>query len=169
MKSKIRGIVACDPTGVIGKKGKLPWHCPEDIAHFSNTTWGHIMIMGYRTFLSLPAHYFDHRIGIVLTRQQPLPSQEPHLIFLSSLLELFPLLHEMGDKDCYVIGGAEIYTLFLQENLLSEFLITAFKRFYEGDTFFPLALLQTWPRQRICETHLFTLYRYFHPLEEPCM
>lgn len=163
------GIVACDPKGVIGKKGKLPWHCPEDLAYFSDTTKGHMMVMGYRTFFSLPSHYFEDRMGTVFTRQKPVPDPKPNLIFLSSLEEFFSLLGHLKEQDCYIIGGAEIYRLFLEKNLISEFLVTQFKDFYEGDTFFPLALLQNWPREKMRETDLFILYRYVFPEEKACM
>ena len=158
---KILAIAACDPKGIIGKNGKLPWHCPEDLQHFSATTHGCPMIMGYRTFLSLPAHYFETRTAIVFTHQKSLPTKNPHLIFVSSIDEFLAL--EGSFKDLYVIGGAQIYNLFLQENLIEEFILTKLTNNYEGDTFLLLSLLNEWSSFKIQETDIFTIHRYFNP------
>ncbi|MDR2540088.1 MAG: dihydrofolate reductase [Chlamydiales bacterium] len=157
---KILGIAACDPKGVMGSKGKLPWHCPEDLKHFSETTLGSPMVMGYRTFLSLPARYFDQRMMIVFSHRKLL--SDKNLFFVSSLTEFLAL--EMASKNLYVIGGAQIYQLFLQENLIEEFLLTRLKKAYEGDTFFPLFLLNGWASSKIQETDTFQILRYFRPL-----
>ena len=157
---KIFGIAACDPKGVMGSKGKLPWHCPEDVKHFSDTTFGYPMIMGYRTFLSLPARYFDQRMTVVFSHRKLL--SDKNLFFVSSLTEFLAL--EIAFKNLYVVGGAQIYRLFLQENLIEEFLLTRFKKSYEGDTFFPLFLLNGWISSKIQETDTFHIRRYFRPL-----
>lgn len=158
---KILGIAACDPRGVMGKDGKLPWHCPEELKHFADTTRGSPMIMGYRTFLSLPARYFDGTAMFIFSHRKLAPNKDSNLIFVSSLSELFAFEGVFGDL--YVVGGAQIYTLFLQEDLIEEFILTRFKKSYEGDTFFPLSLLQGWPEVKIQETDLFTIYHYFNP------
>ncbi len=158
---KILGIAACDARGVIGKNGKLPWHCPEDLKHFSDTTLGCPMIMGYRAFLSLPARYFDSRVTIIFSHRKLPPDKNPNLIFVSSLSQF--LSFEIVFRDLYVIGGAQIYTLFLQENLIEEFILTRLEKSYEGDTFFPLPLLNGWLDVKIQETDRFTIHRYFNP------
>lgn len=143
----------------MGKEGKLPWHCPEDLKHFAETTFDYPMIMGYRTFLSLPTRYLDNRDVIVFSRRKH--PAIPNVIFVSSLSEFLDLQHEFGGM--YVIGGAQIYTLFLQENLIEEFILTQMKEAYEGDTFFPLSLLEGWGNDKIKESDCFTIYRYFNP------
>ncbi len=158
---KILGIAACDPRGVMGKNGKLPWHCPEDLKHFADTTLSCPMIMGYRTFLSLPARYFDSRVTIVFSHRKLSVDKNPNLIFVSSLSKFLAL--EAVFRDLYVIGGAQIYTLFLRENLIEEFILTRLKKFYEGDTFFPLPLLNGWSEFKIQKTDSFTIHRYFNP------
>jgi dihydrofolate reductase len=166
---KIYGIIACDPKGTMGKKGKLPWYCPEDLAHFSNTTHNNIIVMGHRTFLSLPKAYFDHRMGIVFTRQKHTTNENPNLLFIDSLESFIKLKHLPKAKDCYVIGGAEICKLFLQKNLIQQLLLTQFNKHYEGDVFFPLSLIRSWPYQIIQQSNAFTIYRYFNPVEmTPC-
>ncbi len=154
------GIAACDPNGVMGENGKLPWHCPEELQHFADTTRGHPMIMGYRTFLTLPAHYFTDRKTIIFTHNKPV-QHNPHQHFVSSLEEFLAL--KLPTEKLYVIGGAQIYTLFLEANLISEFILTKMTHTYNGDTFFPLSLLKGWEEQTIRKTPLFTIYRYFNP------
>lgn len=158
---KILGIAACDPQGVIGKEGELPWHCPEEVKHFSETTSGSPMIIGYRTFTSLPVHYFKDRTTIVFTHQKDISNGNLNIIFVSSLDDFFAI--QKVFKALYVVGGGEIYRLFLEENLISEFILTKMKNQYEGDTFFPLSLLNNWPALEIAETTTFTIHRYFNP------
>ena len=117
---KILGIAACDSNGVMGKNGKLPWHYPEDLKHFADTILGSSLIMGYRTFLSLPARYFDSSEMIVFSHRKFPPDKNPNLIFVSCISEFLAL--EGVFQDLYVIGGAQIYTLFLEQNLIEEFI-----------------------------------------------
>jgi dihydrofolate reductase len=162
---RILGIGACDPKGVMGKNGQLPWHHPEDLQHFSDTTRGSPMIMGHHTFLSLPVKYFEGRKTIIFTRTKPqctLPDQ----LFVSSIREFLSL--KGSCKDLYVIGGAQIYSLFIQENLIQEFILTKLKNVYNGDTFFPISLLDGWAERIIRETNDFTIHRYFNPRECVC-
>jgi dihydrofolate reductase len=63
-------IVACDKHGVIGKEGKLPWRCSEDLKIFRKRTLGHAVIMGRKTWDSLPKKPLDGRPNIILTRNQ---------------------------------------------------------------------------------------------------
>jgi dihydrofolate reductase len=160
---KISGIAACDPRGVIGRNGKLPWHCPEDLKHFSDTIFSYPIIMGYKTFLSLPASYLEERTVIDFTRQKFSSYEKSRFFFVSSLAEFFAL--EGVFKELYVIGGAQIYELFFKQNLMKEFILTRMKSFYDGDTFFPLSSLQNWPCFRSQETDLFSVERYFNPRE----
>ena len=61
-------IVACTPSGVIGNNNTIPWHIPEDLTHFRKITEGHIVIMGRKTFESLPNQIpLKKRYNIVLT------------------------------------------------------------------------------------------------------
>ncbi len=161
---KIVGIAACDPHGIMGKDGKLPWHCAEDLKHFADATRGHPLVMGYQTFLALPPSYFDRRLAIVFSRRKISPPINPHLIFVSSLAD-FLALEQTLPEGCplYVIGGAQIYTLFLQENLIAEFILTLLTDAYAGDTLFPLQLLTSWPSIEVRKTPAFAIRHYFNP------
>ena len=67
---KITGLMACDPDGVIGNKGALPWSYPEDLSHFQRTTHGQVMIMGQKTFESTPMELLKNRFNIVFSHDK---------------------------------------------------------------------------------------------------
>ena len=100
-------ILARADNGVIGRDGKLPWHLPADLRHFKSLTLGHPMIMGRKTFDSLPGLLPDRR-HIVLTRDADWQAEGAETATgLDSALRLANAPHVA------VIGGAEIYRLFL--------------------------------------------------------
>jgi len=157
---KIIGIAACDPQGVMGKNGTLPWRCPEELRHFSNTVDRFPLIMGYKTFLSMPPHYFEERTSIIFSRHKHTPAFTEQR-FVSSMDEFLAL--EGSLPTLYVIGGAQIYRLFFEAKLMTAFLLTRMKQSYDGDTFFPLSLLDGWNKQLLRETPEFTIYHYEPP------
>lgn len=154
---KIIGIAACDPQGVMGKNGHLPWHCPEELRHFSSTIDRFPLVMGYKTFLSMPTHYFEGRTTIIFSRHKHTPTF-PGQQFVSSLPEFLSV--EGAFSTLYVIGGAQIYRLFFEAKLMTSFLLTRMKRSYDGDTFFPLSLLNSWKETTLRDTPEFTIYKY---------
>ncbi|MBS0585980.1 MAG: dihydrofolate reductase [Verrucomicrobia bacterium] len=161
MFKRILGIGACDEKGVLGKNGTLPWYYPEDLKHFQSIIGDTPLVMGRKTFLSMPRHYFTKRVSIIFTHSPHQFDPSPNLIFVTSLAEFLSL--EQQFNELYVIGGAQIYNLFLKENLIQEFILTKIKKSYEGDVFFPLSLLSDWPRLKEDETDSFSIYRYLKP------
>lgn len=158
---KIVGLLACDPRGVIGKKGALPWSYPEELDHFRKTTYQQIMIMGRKTFESIPQAILKDRFNIVFSRKQYEPSQlSDTLVFVSSLKNFLELINIPIHKETFMIGGAEIAELFLTAGLLSGFLLTKIHKVHEGDTIFPLDLLQGWHQEIIRKENDFTIYQY---------
>jgi dihydrofolate reductase len=156
---KVIAIAACDPNGVIGKGGVLPWDLKEERDHFSAMIGQFPIVMGRKTFESIPHHYLQSRPVIVLSRT--ISSRDSNVIFVSSL-ESFLML-PIRDQLLFVIGGAAIYSLFLLENLIDEFILTQIKECYPGDTFFPLHLIKRWTKQCIRDVDGFTIYRYLPP------
>ncbi len=134
-------IAACDPTGVMGKGGKLPWHLPEDLDHFRRTTKGHTMVMGRITYESMP---HPHKALVLSSR------------FIPSIEALLP---QCRDR-CFVIGGASVFRQFFERGLIDEAIITHVKKTYSGDTFFPLYYLSGWPSTILQDTPEFTIRRY---------
>lgn len=113
---------------VIGSGNRIPWHLPEDFRWFKQTTLGHTLLMGRRTFESI-GRALPGRRTVVLTRGQ---LQRPDIVTIHSLEEI-PSLPPVGEV--FVCGGAEVYTQCLPR--CSELLLTRVKRQVEGDAFFP--------------------------------
>lgn len=132
-------IYARARNGVIGKDGRLPWHLPEDLAHFRQLTSGCPVIMGRRTWDSLPPRFrpLPGRRNIVVTRQagwqaegaETAPSLEAALAACA------------GQPRTWVIGGGEMYRAALP--LAQRVEVTDIEADYEGDTFMP-ALSAPW-------------------------
>lgn len=162
-KRKIVGFMACDPKGIIGHKGALPWSYPKELDYFRGTTFGHVMIMGRKTFESIPLDTLKDRFSIVFSRHpHTMPEVRDRVVFVSSLNDFLALGCIPADKKVFMIGGAEIAKLFLQANLLSEFLLTKIHVVYEGDTVFSLDLLQDWSYEIMRKEKDFTIYKYMN-------
>ena len=98
-------IWAQSTSGVIGRDGAIPWQLPEDMARFKDLTMGHTVIMGRRTWESLPVKFrpLPGRRNVVLTRNPHYEAQGAEVI--TSLDDVLAL------PDTWVIGGSEIYHL----------------------------------------------------------
>ncbi|UVO55356.1 dihydrofolate reductase [Sphingomonas sp. SUN039] len=119
-------IVARAENGVIGRDGKLPWHLPADLKRFKALTMGKPMIMGRKTFESLPG-LLPGRRHIVLTRG----GWSAHGAEVAHDVE-YAL--ELAGPDASVIGGAEIFELFADRADRLE--CTVIWQKFEGDAFF---------------------------------
>lgn len=132
----INQIAAMSKNRVIGKDNKLPWHLPEDFKYFKNKTNGKILIMGRKTFESLPG-LLPNRFHIVISRS-PVASSEEDVQFVQSIQEAYKLAQSLIPKwpeEVFVIGGGEIYTQTLPE---THFIyLTEIDQIIEGDSYFP--------------------------------
>ncbi|MCH2136124.1 MAG: dihydrofolate reductase [Phycisphaerales bacterium] len=105
-------VVAAAENDVIGRDGGMPWHLPDDLRHFKRITTGHSVIMGRRTWLELGCKPLPDRVNIVLTRDSDFdPAGAIAADSPDAALELARQAH--GERDVMVIGGGEIYRLFL--------------------------------------------------------
>ena len=130
---KLHLIYARARNGVIGKDMQMPWHLPEDLAHFKRVTLGQPVIMGRKTWDSLPVRFrpLPGRTNIVVTRQSHW--QAAGALCACSIEEAMDLC---GDApDAWVIGGAEIYRQ--AEPLASTAVVTEIDADFEGDAFAP--------------------------------
>ena len=94
--------------GVIGDGQGMPWHVPEDLAHFKAKTMGHPVIMGHSTWRSIPARFrpFPGRENIVLSRSAQLELDGAHVVqSLHAALEMAAGMHELA----WVVGGGTLY------------------------------------------------------------
>jgi len=130
---KLGLIFARARNGVIGKEGGLPWHLPEDLAHFKRLTLGCPVIMGRKTWDSLPARFrpLPGRPNIVITRQAGWNAAGASAA--SSLAQALELCG--GQRLAWVIGGAEIYAQAVPLADIAE--VTEIDADFEGDAFAP--------------------------------
>ncbi len=140
-------VAAVARNGVIGKDNRLPWHLPEDLAHFKALTTGHAVIMGRKTWDSLPAKFkpLPQRLNIVVTRDAAFRAEGA--VIAHSLPEA---IAAAGNDAAFVIGGAEIYALALP--LADRIEFTEVDAGCEGDAFFPAFDRSAW-RETAREQH----------------
>ena len=131
-------IYARAANGVIGMRGTMPWHLPEDLAHFKRTTLGCPVIMGRKTWDSIPAKFrpLPGRTNIVLTRRADW--NENGVQPAQSMREALQLCEQ--NDHVWVIGGAQIYTLALP--LAHSVVVTEIGADFEGDAFAPVLGLE---------------------------
>lgn len=127
-------IVARSRNNVIGDAGRIPWdRIPEDMANFRKLTMGKPVIMGRKTFESL-GEPLPGRKNVVLGRSIIRGIEGAHVVRTpaEAIVEAFDA---HGTDEAFVIGGAEIYGLFM--NLCDDAYVTTIDRDMEGDTLFP--------------------------------
>ncbi len=140
-------IVAMTPSGLIGKDKQIPWHLPADLQRFKKITMGHPIIMGRKTFESLPG-LLPGRQHIVLTRNKNYQATGCHVV-----TNWGHVARLVKDK-AFVIGGAKIYEYALP--IAQQLYITLVHAELEGDTYFP-----EWNKEEWKE-----LEREFHAKDE---
>lgn len=123
-------IVALSRNGVIGNQNKLPWHLPEDLKHFKALTMGHKIVMGRKTFAAI-GRPLPGRENIVLTRDPTYLAAGVRVIHSPDEI------HPAPDEEIFIIGGVEIYKLFLPR--ADRFYLTVIDKDFSGDAHFPLA------------------------------
>ena len=130
---KLHLIFARAANGVIGNKNTLPWHLPEDMAHFKRLTMGCPVIMGRKTWDSLPERFrpLPGRLNIVVTRQSDWQAEGAQRA--NSIAQACALCP--AESVAWVIGGAEIYAQALA--LASNAEVTEIDANFEGDAFAP--------------------------------
>ncbi|WP_313076399.1 dihydrofolate reductase [Melaminivora sp.] len=128
-------IYAVSANGVIGKDGALPWHLPEDLAHFKALTLGQPVIMGRRTWDSLPPRFrpLPGRANLVVTRQPGWQADGAQRA--ASLQDALGQAARSGAATAWVIGGAQLFDMALP--LATRIEATEIAQDFEGDTFMP--------------------------------
>ncbi|MEO6199045.1 MAG: dihydrofolate reductase [Sphingomicrobium sp.] len=129
MASEIIIVVARARNGTIGKDNTLPWHLPADLKHFKALTMGSAMVMGRKTFDSLPG-LLPGRRHIVLTRDRNWSAPGAEVVHDED-----KAVEAAGDGAVSVIGGAEIFALFLPH--ASRIELTEVLADFDGDIAMP--------------------------------
>lgn len=105
-------IVASDKNGVIGYNNTIPWYIPEDLKRFRQLTLHNIVVMGRKTFESLPNGPLKDRINIVIT-QNPHQYKNTDSVIYANMDNVFDIIkHNSANKKVFIIGGSKIYNLF---------------------------------------------------------
>jgi dihydrofolate reductase len=130
-------IVATDINRGIGINNTLPWHLPEDLAHFKRLTSGHPIIMGRKTFDSI-GRPLPNRRNIVISRNAGWGHDGAERV--GSLEEALALV--AGGSEAFVIGGAQVFEQAMP--LVDKLVVTRIGRAFECDTFFPALAEGEW-------------------------
>ena len=127
-------IYARARNNVIGKDGDLPWHLPEDLAHFKKTTMGQPVVMGRLTWESIPEKFrpLPGRSNVVVSRQNNYPAKGASVVnSLEAAMALFT-----ADQVVWLIGGAQLYAQGLP--LASQVVVTEIDADFAGDAYAPV-------------------------------
>ncbi|MGZ5278974.1 MAG: dihydrofolate reductase [Pseudobdellovibrionaceae bacterium] len=137
----LSSIAAMARNRVIGTGNKLPWHLPEDFKFFKEKTKGHVLIMGRKTFESLPKP-LPNRFHIVITRQEGYRVDDPNVEIVHNLNSAIELAHMLTTKykakfgdEVFVCGGGEIYSQAM--DVVDRIYLTVIEQDFEGDAKFP--------------------------------
>ncbi|MCO6541323.1 MAG: dihydrofolate reductase [Lactobacillus sp.] len=120
-----------DQNHLIGQAGHLPWHLPNDLQYFKKVTWNHTIIMGHKTFLSLPHGPLPHRRNIVLSHNTQLQLSNVEVVCSKELL--LKLIAQ--DSQVFIIGGSQVFAQFLDE--VEYLYVTKIAHQFVGDVYMP--------------------------------
>lgn len=131
-------IVAIAKNNAIGKDNQLLWHLPDDLKRFKKFTTGHWVIMGKKTFKSLPKGPLPNRVNVVIT---DVPGEIINgCLTVYSIEEAIEKSPEHSEN--FIIGGGSVYRQFLP--LANRLYLTIVNRDFDADTFFPEIDFKEW-------------------------
>lgn len=136
--SEIIVIAAIAKNNVIGRGMDIPWHISDDFKRFKELTTGHVVIMGDKTYESLPVKPLPDRENIVLTFNKNYRPEGTKVMY--SFEDAIEYSH--NKKKVFIIGGASIYKLGIQ--VADKLELTRIYRDFDGDVFFPEFDLSKW-------------------------
>ena len=140
---KISIVVAVAENNAIGAKGKLLWRLSKDMQYFKEVTWGHHVLMGRKTWDSIPPKFspLPGRTNIIVTRQEGFVCEG--CLVVKSVEEGIELARNAGEQELMIIGGGEIYKQALPfTNKI--YLTKVHHTFADADTFFPELDMEQW-------------------------
>ena len=132
MTGRVVLVAAYADNGVIGHRGRIPWHLPEDLAHFKATTMGHTLVMGRATYDSI-GRPLPGRTTVVLTRS---PDWHAAGVLVAHSVDEALRIARALPGDAMVVGGAQVYEQalpFATHQVLTEVHLTP-----DGDTRYPV-------------------------------
>lgn len=154
-------IAALSENRVIGKNNDLPWHLPDDMKYFMQTTKTHHVIMGRKNYDSIPEKFrpLPNRTNIVVTRQKNFIA--PGCIIVHSIEKGLEIAKQNGETETFIIGGSEIYNQGFP--LATRLYLTEIQAHIEGDTYFPKFDKSQW--KEVSRKHHLTDDRHKFPFD----
>ena len=138
MSKRISIIVAIAENYAIGKDNDLLWHISNDLKRFKELTKNHYIVMGKKTYYSLPVRPLPHRTSMIIT---DVPGEEiDNCLMAYSIEDAVSKMDDSGEN--FIIGGGSIYKQFMP--LADKLYITRVHKSFEADTFFPEISLDEW-------------------------
>ncbi len=126
----LSAIVAISQNNIIGLNNGLPWHLPEDLKHFKQTTTGHTIVMGRKTFESIKKP-LPNRTNVVLTTNKTYSADG--IVVINDLADW--LNKQNPAEEIFIVGGAGVYELAWP--MIENIYLTLIEKDVEGDTHFP--------------------------------
>lgn len=177
----ITAVVACDKQWSIAKNGQIPWHIADDLKHFKKTTMGQIVIMGRKTYETLPENLrpLPGRITVVLSTNKffvadysnPPAETSHHIRDSYGLPEALSYLETKGytkGREIFIAGGAQIYEQAFELKIVDRVLMTLVHAVYRGDKYFP-GLPGFWNKKVLQRNPVFDIIEYTRIEEEAGM
>ncbi|RPK31740.1 dihydrofolate reductase [Paenibacillus xylanexedens] len=129
--SKLSIIVATDKNGLIGSKGKLPWHIPWDLTYFKEKTTGANVIMGRKTYESI-GKTLPNRTNVILTSNSDY--NQKGCIIVNNIDDVLKLSAD-SHNETFIIGGSKVYEQFIP--IVEDLYINEIQHTFHGDSYFP--------------------------------
>ena len=135
----------------MGLHGALPWRLPADMAHFKQTTMGHSLILGRRTYESLAGVQLPGRRIIVLSRSNHFSISDTEITLTNSLATALEIAAEWEDDEPFIGGGTENFSEALDKDLVDRMYLTLVHGEVEADTYFPEYHAANWKTMKSCQ------------------
>ena len=152
---RLDAVVACEKGGGIAYRGKTPWHLPEDLKFFCDSTKGKVIIMGRKTYDAMPQSFCHQRVSIVFSKGG-LDDAKVHVV--DGLEACLDRLGQYPGKEACVIGGQDIFELFLNHDLIDRVYLTRVEGKYNADRFFPLDKIAGWSEKLLLQRENFSIF-----------
>lgn len=151
MNADMTILVAYDLDRVIGNKNMIPWHLPADLKAFKARTVGHTVIMGRKTWESIPMENrpLPSRFNFVISHAYRPPFNADGPFFVKTIEEV---LQKAPNSKYFVIGGEQIYRLALRDGWVKTVIATEIKDYFDGDAHFVRLPESAW-RKTVLEEH----------------
>ena len=150
--ASLKAIAAVSQNGVIGKQGDLPWRLSGDLKWFKKITMGHILLMGRKTWESLPGALPGRENWVLSRTLNPTPG-------IRVFRTLDEALAEVGERTLFIIGGGELYSLAIKD-CVELYLTEVHLVVEDGDAFFPDHLEYFVPVETLDECEEFKIRRW---------